>query len=286
MEHLWGDKPLKKEIFSLVHDTKSKNGKIVNLVLLAFIILSVIYVLLESVDSIDKKYHPYLVVVEYVITILFTLEYLLKVYSLRKPKSYIFSFYGIIDLLSTLPLYLSYFFTGGTAFLALRALRLLRVFRILKLVKYMGEANVLSKALLASRLKISIFIYIVLIMCVIMGSIMYIVEEGANSGFSSIPKSIYWTIVTITTVGYGDIAPTTNLGQIIASFIMIMGYGIIAIPTGIVTSEISKSNAEEQSVKSHVCHKCGATNHPKQATYCYGCTTPLPVEKEVVGDDS
>ena len=268
-------KPWRRRIYDVVHDTSTKKGKVFNLVLFGLIIISVIYVLLESVDDIDETYHPYMVAAEWIITILFTIEYVLKTISLKRPKKYVLSFYGIIDLLSTLPLYLSYFFSGGSAFLALRALRLLRVFRILKLVKYMGEANVLSKALIASRLKIGIFIYIVLIMCVIMGSVMYIVEEGANSGFSSIPKSIYWTIVTITTVGYGDIAPSTNLGQAIASFIMILGYGIIAIPTGIVTSEMTKNKSQENTFKPYICHKCGATDHPVGAKYCHGCREEL-----------
>tara|TARA_R110002051_G_scaffold280343_1_gene341938 strand:+ start:7832 stop:8665 length:834 start_codon:yes stop_codon:yes gene_type:complete len=268
-------KPWRRRIYEVVHDTSTKKGKVFNLALLGLIIISVIYVLLESVNDIDKKYHFYMVAAEWIITILFSAEYILKVISIKRPKKYIFSFYGIIDLLSTLPLYLSYFFSGGSTFLALRALRLLRVFRILKLVKYMGEANVLSKALIASRLKIGIFIYIVLIMCVIMGSVMYIVEESANSGFSSIPKSIYWTIVTITTVGYGDIAPSTNLGQAIASFIMILGYGIIAIPTGIVTSEMAKEKTQENAFKPYVCHNCKATNHPKDAKYCHGCSQEL-----------
>lgn len=266
----------RRSIYMLVHDTSTKKGKIFNLALFGLIIISVIYVLLESVNEIDQQYHPYMVASEYIITALFTIEYILKVISLDKPRKYILSFYGIIDLLSTIPLYLSYFFTGGTAFLALRALRLLRVFRILKLVKYMGEANVLSKALVASRLKITIFIYIVLIMCVIMGSVMYFIEEDADSGFTSIPKSIYWTIVTITTVGYGDIAPKTNLGQALASFIMILGYGIIAIPTGIVTNEIAKTRNDDSNVKPHICASCGATNHPIDAKYCHGCTAALP----------
>ena len=268
-------KPWRRRIYDVVHDTSTKKGKVFNLALFGLIIISVIYVLLESVDDIDETYHSYMVAAEWIITILFTIEYVLKTISLKRPKKYVLSFYGIIDLLSTLPLYLSYFFSGGSAFLALRALRLLRVFRILKLVKYMGEANVLSKALIASRLKIGIFIYIVLIMCVIMGSVMYIVEEGANSGFSSIPKSIYWTIVTITTVGYGDIAPSTNLGQAIASFIMILGYGIIAIPTGIVTSEMTKNKSQENTFKPYVCHNCSATDHPVSAKYCHGCREEL-----------
>lgn len=264
------------KLYAIVHATNTKQGKIFNLFLFVLIVISVIYVMLESVDSIDKKYHSIMVVAEWIITILFSIEYILKIISMEKPRRYILSFYGIIDLLSTLPLYLSYFFSGGSAFLAIRALRLLRVFRILKLVKFMGEASSLSKAIAASRLKISIFIYIVLIMCVIMGSIMYIVEEDANSGFTSIPKSIYWTIVTITTVGYGDIAPATNLGQALASFIMILGYGIIAIPTGIVTNEMAKGRAKDDAVKPHVCSSCGATNHPVNAKYCHGCTKALP----------
>lgn len=264
------------KLYAIVHATNTKQGKIFNLFLFVLIVISVIYVMLESVDSIDKKYHNIMVVAEWIITILFSIEYILKIISMEKPRPYVLSFYGIIDLLSTLPLYLSYFFSGGSAFLAIRALRLLRVFRILKLVKFMGEASSLSKAIAASRLKISIFIYIVLIMCVIMGSIMYIVEEDANSGFTSIPKSIYWTIVTITTVGYGDIAPATNLGQALASFIMILGYGIIAIPTGIVTNEMAKGRAKDDAVKPHVCSSCGATNHPVNAKYCHGCTKALP----------
>lgn len=275
MEALAHPTPWRKRIFSLVHDTRTRQGKRFHLIILGVIILSVIYVLLESVESLDKKYHSSMVVAEWVITIIFSAEYIFKVISLRKPQRYIFSFYGIIDLLSTLPLYLSYFFSGGSTFVALRALRLLRVFRILKLVKYIGEANTLSKAIVASRLKIGIFIYIVLIMCVIMGSVMYLVEEGADSGFSSIPKSIYWTIVTITTVGYGDIAPATNLGQAIASFIMILGYGIIAIPTGIVTSEMTKERVKNTNYKLHTCNECGATNHPEEAKFCHGCTAEL-----------
>lgn len=275
MEALAHPTPWRTRVFHLVHDTRTKQGKRFHLIILGVIILSAIYVLLESVESLDKKYHSSMVVAEWVITIIFSAEYILKVVSLKKPQRYIFSFYGVIDLLSTLPLYLSYFFSGGSTFVALRALRLLRVFRILKLVKYIGEANTLSKAIVASRLKIGIFIYIVLIMCVIMGSVMYLVEEDANSGFSSIPKSIYWTIVTITTVGYGDIAPATNLGQAIASFIMILGYGIIAIPTGIVTSEMTKEKVKRTKYKLHTCNECGATNHPKEAKYCHGCTAKL-----------
>lgn len=258
----------KDRLFNIVHSTDTKEGKRFHLVLFVLIVVSVVYVLLESIHSIDEEFHTIMVVIEWVITILFSIEYILKIISLEKPRKYIFSFFGIVDLLSTLPLYLAYFFSGGTALFALRALRLLRVFRILKLVKYIGEVNTLGKALVASRLKIGIFIYIVLILCVIMGAAMYMVEADSNSGFTSIPKSIYWTIVTITTVGYGDIAPVTNLGQAIASFIMLLGYGIIAIPTGIVTSEMVKSGKK---VKPFKCKSCGTTGHAEKANYCFQC---------------
>jgi voltage-gated potassium channel len=262
----------KSKLYSIVHSTDTRQGKVFHVVLFILIVISVLYVLLESIDRIDQQYHSLLVVIEWIITIFFTIEYVLKIISLEKPRKYIFSFFGIVDLLSTIPLYLAYFFTGGTALLALRALRLLRVFRILKLVRYIGEVNTLARALVASRLKIAVFIYIVLILCVIMGAAMYMVEGNANSGFTSIPKSIYWTIVTITTVGYGDIAPATNLGQFIASFIMMLGYGIIAIPTGIVTSEMAKSS---QKIKAYRCKSCGVADHGEKASYCHQCGSVL-----------
>ena len=266
-------KELKSTLYDIIHNTDSRWGKIFDVTLVIFIILSVIYVCLESVDSIDKKYHHLMVFAEWLITIVFTLEYLLRIYTLKKPQKYIFSFYGIIDLLSTLPLYLSFFITGTGSLVALRSLRLLRIFRILKLVRFMGEASQLSSAIKASKTKILVFIYFVLILSVIFGTIMYLVEAQANSGFSNIPHSIYWTIVTMTTVGYGDIVPQTDLGRTIASVIMILGYGIIAVPTGIVTSEMTKIKHKKSKIK---CKKCGQKKIPKKATFCFNCGEKLP----------
>ena len=191
--------------------------------------------MLESVESIDNKYHDALYVGEWIITILFSIEYILRVISIKKPTRYIFSFYGIIDFLSTIPIYISFFFAGSQGLVALRALRLLRIFRILKLARYIGASNKLMLALRASKAKIAVFLFFVLIVCIILGTVMYMIE-GAENGYTNIPKSIYWAIVTLTTVGFGDIAPQTPLGQLIASVIMILGYSIIAIPTGIVSA--------------------------------------------------
>ncbi len=253
-------------------------GKAFDIVLFALIIISVILVMLESVASIDVKYHRQLLAFEWIVTIFFTIEYIARVISIKKPLKYVFSFYGIIDFISTIPLYISYFFAGSQVLLAVRALRLLRIFRILKLVQYVGEASQLKKALKASRNKIAVFIYTVLILSIIMGTIMYWVESDA-SGFTSIPRSIYWAIVTLTTVGYGDIAPQTPLGQLIATVVMILGYGIIAVPTGIVTSEITKQGLEEQRNKIHLntqcCPSCSAEGHRDDATHCYNCGSQL-----------
>jgi voltage-gated potassium channel len=252
-------------------------GKLFDLVLFFLILLSVVVVMLESVGHIDAKYHDLFLKIEWGITLFFTLEYILRIVSVKKPFRYIFSFYGLIDLLATIPLYLSYIFAGSQVLLAVRAFRLLRVFRILKLVKFLGEASQLSQALRASRAKILVFVYTVLILSVIMGTIMYQIE-GEESGFTSIPRSIYWTIVTLTTVGYGDIAPQTTLGQFIATIIMVLGYGIIAVPTGIVTVEYAKHSGEKKrSSESYVhtntqaCPNCSVENHRDGAKYCYNC---------------
>jgi len=206
----------------------------------------------------------------------FSLEYIARIKSIRKPFKYIFSFYGIIDLISTIPLYLSYIFVGSQVFLAVRALGLLRIFRILKLVQFLGEASMLKKALKASRAKIAVFIYAVLILSVIMGTVMYLVESD-EAGFTSIPRSIYWAIVTLTTVGYGDIAPQTSLGQLIATFVMIMGYGIIAVPTGIVTSEFTRQGKGKTKVhlNTQACPSCSLEGHRDDASHCYKCGSSL-----------
>ncbi len=240
--------------------------------------------MLESIKGIDVKYHGILVTLEWVITIFFTIEYIARIVCIGKPFKYIFSFYGIIDFVSVIPLYLSYILAGSQALLALRALRLLRVFRILKLVRFLGEASQLTEALKASRTKISIFLYVVLILSVILGTVMYLIEGSVQgTGFTSIPTSIYWTIVTLTTVGYGDIAPQTIGGQMISTVVMLLGYGIIAVPTGIITMEFGKQGkrkikrSEGQLVHTNTqsCPNCSYEGHRDDAIYCYNCGNKL-----------
>jgi voltage-gated potassium channel len=236
-----------------------------------FIVLSVIAVVLESVEGFAEEHGALLRGIEWGFTILFTIEYALRIYSIGRSRSYIFSAFGIIDLLAILPTYLSLVFAGTQSLLVIRALRLLRVFRVLKLARFVGEARMLRAALRASARKIIVFLFTVLTMVVIVGAVMHLVE-GAESGFDNIPVSIYWTIVTMTTVGYGDIAPVTVLGRVIASFVMIMGYGIIAVPTGIVTAE-SAGRARE--VSTQVCEQCTFEEHDPDARFCKKCGAPL-----------
>ena len=262
----------KRELHEIIYEADTPNGKLFDLILLTTILASIVLVMLESIDSINDSYGTFLNISEWIITGLFTLEYILRIIAIKKPLKYIFSFYGIIDLLSTIPKYLSLIFIGSHHFAALRALRLLRVFRILKLTRYIGASNKLLIALKASRAKIGVFLFFIIILCVILGAIMYMIE-GADNGFTSIPKSIYWAVVTMTTVGYGDIAPQTPFGQFIASIIMILGYAIIAIPTGIVSSEISKTDSIDTNTQS--CPNCGIDGHKDGAEFCFSCGTKL-----------
>ena len=277
MKNRASHKGWKGKLHEIIYEADTPLGKWFDILLFILIIVSVILVMLESVKAFDAKYHELLLTFEWVITIFFSIEYVARIISIKKPKKYIFSFYGIIDLISTIPLYISYFFAGSQVLLAVRALRLLRVFRILKLVQFLGEASQLNKALQASRAKIAVFIYTVLILSVIMGTIMYWVESDV-SGFTSIPRSIYWAIVTLTTVGYGDIAPQTALGQLIATMVMILGYGIIAVPTGIVTSEFTKQSMSEETkvhLNTQACTSCSTEGHRDDATHCYNCGSEL-----------
>ena len=235
--------------------------------------------MLESVQELDQKYHDLFYYGEWIITIFFSIEYIARIVTVKKASKYIFSFYGIIDFLSTIPLYLSFFIVGSQTLLTVRALRLLRVFRILKITRYVGESNKLKNALKHSRVKIFIFLFTVFIIAILSGTLMYIVE-GEKSGFTNIPVSIYWSIVTLTTVGYGDIAPITPLGQLIASFIMILGYGIIAVPTGIVSAEYSRSKDEKIHMNTRVCIKCHEKLHADDSNYCHHCGTILNSETE------
>lgn len=244
-------------------------GKLFDIFLLIAIVLSIALVMLESIANINIRFRQQFYIVEWVITFFFTVEYVLRIISIRKPKKYIFSFYGIIDLLSTLPTYVAFFFGGYNMLFAIRALRLLRIFRILKISRYIGESNKLKRALKNSQPKILVFLFAVVIICIIMGTLMYLVE-GPEYGFTSIPVAIYWCIVTLTTVGFGDIHPVTPLGQFIASFIMIMGYGIIAVPTGIVSSEFT-SNKPSPITNTQVCPNCHEQNHLNNAEFCHNC---------------
>ncbi|QCX00249.1 ion transporter [Aggregatimonas sangjinii] len=267
----------RNKLHEIIYEADTPIGKWFDIVLFALIIISVILVMLESVQEIDAKYHNTLLACEWVVTIFFTIEYIARLISIKKPLKYALSFYGIIDFISTIPLYISYFFVGSQVLLAVRALRLLRIFRILKLVQFLGEASQLKNALKASRNKIAVFIYTVLILSVIMGTLMYWIESDA-SGFTSIPRAIYWAIVTLTTVGYGDIAPQTPIGQLIATIVMILGYGIIAVPTGIVTSEFTKQGAGAKPkihLNTQACTSCSKEGHRDDATHCYNCGSKL-----------
>ncbi|GAA3589585.1 ion transporter [Flavivirga amylovorans] len=271
----------KTKLHDIIYEAETPTGKLFDVVLLITIIASIILVMLESVNSIDIKYHDFLNISEWIITILFSIEYIARIITVKRPFKYITSFYGIIDLLSTIPKYISLIFGGVHALAALRALRLLRIFRILKLARYLGASNNLVNALKASRAKISVFLFAVVIIAIILGTIMYLIE-GEENGFSNIPKSVYWCIVTLTTVGFGDIAPQTPLGQFIASLVMILGYGIIAVPTGIVSAEYtaqSKSKKEPETPKVNLnslsCANCMAEKHKDGADFCYNCGEKL-----------
>lgn len=267
---------LRQRIHIIIYGTDTVAGRLFDLILLGLILLSVLLVMLETVKGFDSKYHNLLIILEWIITGFFTLEYLLRIATTNRPRKYIFSFFGIIDLLAILPMYLSIIFVGSKVFSVIRALRLLRLFKILNHPQFMGQSQHLVKALNASRRKITIFLYFILISTILIGSLMYVIE-GEENGFTSIPTSIYWTIVTLTTVGYGDISPATPLGQFIASMVMILGYGIIAVPTGIVTAEFAKStnpNQKEEPEKNK-CGNCGAENHYKNAHFCYHCGYPF-----------
>lgn len=255
----------------VIYGTHTRAGKIFDIALLVLIVFSVIIVMLESIPRIDAKYHQFFNVSEWVVTILFSIEYVLRIICINKPYKYIFSFFGIIDLLSTIPKYLSFFVVGSQYITAFRALRLLRVFRILKLVRFVGESNNLVRALKQSRTKIFVFVFFVLIISVLLGTIMYLVE-GPEHGFTSIPHSVYWTIVTLTTVGYGDISPETALGQFLATLIMIIGYGVIAVPTGIVSAEYTSKWKKEKSFSDgQSCEDCGTEILRSDAHYCRKC---------------
>jgi len=263
-----------QKIHIIVYGTNTFAGKLFDLILLGLILLSVLLVMLETVKGFDQKHHTFLIICEWIITIFFTIEYLLRIVTIKKKSNYIFSFYGIIDLISILPMYLSFFMTGTSVFTVIRALRLLRLFKIINHPQFNHQSSHLKESLIASRGKIVIFMYFVLVSTILIGSIMYVVE-GEAGGFTSIPVGIYWAIVTLTTVGYGDISPITPLGQFIASFVMILGYGIIAVPTGIVTAELAKKSQQIAIIDKNPCADCGAEGHQENAKFCHQCGNNL-----------
>jgi voltage-gated potassium channel len=260
-------------LHEIIFESHTNAGKAFDITLLAFIVISIIVVMLDSVADLHARYGKLFFILEWFFTAVFTLEYILRLISIGKPFKYMFSALGIIDLLAIIPSYLSFVYIGSQSLLVFRALRLLRVFRIFRLVHFLSEMRFLSVAILNSIRKISIFILFVVSIVVIMGSIIYLVEGPAN-GFTSIPQSVYWAIVTITTVGYGDIAPVTPLGKLIASFIMLLGYGIIAVPTGIVTTEMALA-AKSQKQNNEACPSCGREGHDHDARFCKYCGAHL-----------
>tara|TARA_B100000809_G_scaffold45805_1_gene40205 strand:- start:1022 stop:1828 length:807 start_codon:yes stop_codon:yes gene_type:complete len=260
--------PLQQKINEIIFGWETPAGRLFDLVLIYAIVVSVVLLMLESVVWIAELYRPELRILEWAFTVIFTLEYGARLYSARNPWKYMCSFYGLVDLLSILPTYLALLVPGANHLLIIRLLRVLRIFRILKLVRYLSEANILGRAMVQSRRKILIFFSTVLVLSTIFGSLMYAIEGPAN-GFSSIPKSIYWTIVTITTVGYGDITPQTPLGQVIAALAMLTGYSIIAIPTGILTAELAQEMQRERI--GQACKNCNKSGHDRDAVHCKFC---------------
>jgi len=264
--------PWRARLHEVLFEADTAAGRAFDVLLLWCIVISVVVVLLESVASVHGRYGWLLRTAEWVFTILFTVEYVLRLASVGRPLRYAISFYGVVDLLAIVPTYLSVLLPGAQTLLVIRALRLLRVFRVLKVARFLEESRVLGQALRASRHKIAVFLGTVLTLVLILGTLMYLIE-GEASGFDSIPRGIYWAIVTLTTVGYGDIAPTTVPGQMLASIVMILGYSIIAVPTGIVTVELAK--ATQGQISTQACPQCSAEGHDADAKHCKYCGAQL-----------
>ncbi len=264
--------PRQARLHEIIFEADTAAGRTFDLVLIVSIVLSVVTVMLDSVHHIEQSYGDLLGAIEWFFTLLFTVEYILRLCCITRPLSYARSFFGLVDLLAIVPTYVSLFLPGSRYLLVIRILRLLRVFRVLKLAQYLREAQLLRQALYASRGKIVVFIVTILTLVVTIGALMYVVE-GEKHGFTSIPRSIYWVIVTLTTVGYGDITPQTNVGQTLAALVMLLGYGVIAVPTGIVTVELSQVSSPH--VSTQACPACAAEGHDVDAVYCKYCGEQL-----------
>ena len=261
----------RQRIHEIVFESETTAGRAFDVTVICLILLSVATVILESVRGVRDVFGPELLIAEWFFTALFTLEYILRLISVRRPFRYALSFYGLVDLLAILPTYLSLFVPGTQYFLTVRILRLLRIFRILKLSEYTSEARIITTALSASRKKIFVFLVAILTIVTVVGALMYVVE-GEENGFVDIPTSIYWAIVTMTTVGYGDLSPKTGLGKFLASVVMILGYGIIAVPTGIVTAELARAG---KPASTQVCPECHSEPHDIDAIHCKYCGAKL-----------
>ncbi len=260
-------------LHEIIFEAETPAGKAFDVILLIAIAASVLAVSLESVESIRERYGAWLYGIEWGFTVVFTVEYILRMVAVLRPGRYAVSFFGIVDLLAILPTYVSLFMPGTQSLVVIRGLRMLRIFRVFKLAHFIGEAHVLRQALGASVRKIIVFLLTVLTLVVIIGALMHLIEGGDNDGFSSIPQSIYWAIVTLTTVGYGDAVPHTVVGKLLASMVMIIGYGIIAVPTGIVTVELGRAN--RAAVSTEACPSCSAEGHDPDATHCKYCGAEL-----------
>ncbi|GIU47995.1 ion transporter [Shewanella algidipiscicola] len=265
----------REKLRDIIFGTDTKAGRYFDLGLIVCIVLSVALVFLDTIESVNSRYGTWIRIAEWGFTGIFTLEYLLRLYCSAKPWQYARSFYGVVDLLSILPSYLALFFPGANFTLVIRVLRLFRIFRVLKLLRYLSEGNVLLRAMMQSSRKVFLFFFSVSLIVMVLSAVMYVVE-GPENGFSSMPQSIYWTIVTITTVGYGDITPQTPLGQGIAAFTMLIGYSIIAIPTGILTSEISQEVVRRKDLRR--CSNCLKSGHELNALYCDKCGSELETD--------
>jgi voltage-gated potassium channel len=262
----------RERLHEIIFESDTFAGKAFDIVLIVMIIGSIGLVMMDSVASLKAEFGKVFYVAEWFFTVIFTVEFILRLIAIHKPVRYVFSFYGIVDFLAILPTYLSFLFPGSQSFLVIRVFRLLRIFRVFKLGVYLGEADVLRDALRQSRHKIIVFLLTVLTIVVVTGTMMYVVE-GEEHGYTSIPKAIYWSIVTMTTVGFGDITPKTPLGQFLASCLMIVGYGVLAVPTGIVTTELVKASRMKQT--GQACPNCGAQGHDADAIFCKFCGTRI-----------
>lgn len=264
--------PWRRRLHEIIFEADTPEGRAFDVVLLLSITTSVVVVMLDSVASLHARYGPLFLMIEWGFTLLFTCEYLLRLISVRRPLEYSTSFFGVVDLIAIVPTYLSVVVPGANYLLIVRVLRLLRIFRILKLAEYLHEGATLRRAIWASRRKISVFLLAVLTLVIIIGAMMYAIE-GEAYGFTDIPTSIYWAVVTLTTVGYGDLAPQTPWGKALATLVMLLGYGIIAVPTGIVTLELSRAGAAE--VSTQACPACGREGHDVDAAFCKYCGEKL-----------